>query len=203
MHGNTGTPNLMRRVMVTVSAAFAALVLLGAPSAAQVTVFTAALTGAQAVPPTTSPATGFITVTLNQTLNTLTVDEMFSGLTGGKASAAHIHCCTLPGSAAIVAVPFTGFPVATSGTYNNTFDLTNLAAYNPVFVSANGGTAASARAALIAGMFAGQTYANIHNQVYPAGEISGQLIATPEPASFVLFGTGLALVGVARRRRRA
>ena len=201
MHGVIGTPHRMHRMMVTASAAFAALVLLGAPAAAQVTVFRAALTGAQAAPPTQSPATGFITVTLDQALNTLTVDEIFSGLTGGLASAAHIHCCALPGTAAIVAVPFTGFPATMSGTYGQVFDLSSLAAYNPVFVTSNGGTAASARAALIAGMFAGQTYANIHNATYPAGEISGQLIATPEPASIILFGTGLALLGVARRRR--
>jgi len=202
MHGITGISHRMRRMMVTTSAAFAALALLGAPSSAQVTVFTAALTGAQAVPPTASTATGFITVTLDQTLNTLSVNEIFSGLTGGPAAAAHIHCCTPPGSAAIVAVPFPGFPAVTSGTFSHLFDLTAAASYNPVFITTNGGTVSSARDALIAGMFAGQTYANIHNAQYPAGEISGQLIATPEPASLTLLGTGLQLVGIAGWRRR-
>ena len=198
MHDSRG---IKRRLMVVAAAVIAALA--GAPAHAQVTVFTAALTGSQAAPPTPSTATGFVTVTLNQTLNTLMVTETFSGLTGGPASAAHIHCCSAPGVASAVAVPFPAFPASTSGTFTQLFDLTNVATFSAGFLAANGGTAASARAALIAGMFAGLSYSNIHNQTYPAGEISGHLIATPEPASLVLLGTGLLFVGgLARRRSR-
>jgi len=82
------------------------------------TIYTTTLLGSNEVPPTGSPATGFATVTLNGDL--LTVDEVFSGLTGGTASAAHIHCCAPIGVTAIVAVPFTSFPSAVSGTYSNT-----------------------------------------------------------------------------------
>lgn len=195
--------DVCRRASVVVGAAATALALVAGPARAQVTLFTAALSGSQAVPPTASPATGFITVTLDQTLNTLSVIETFSGLTGGPASAAHIHCCTPPGFAAIVAVPFGGFPAAASGSYSHLFDLTDAASFNPAFVTANGGTVASARAALIAAMFAGQTYANIHNGQFPAGEISGHLVATPEPGSLALFGSGLLLcAGAVSRRRR-
>lgn len=202
MHRVTRISPTSHRKLVT-TAAVAAIALLGAPAGAQITVFSAALTGSQAVPPTPSPATGFITVTLDQALNTLNVSEVFSGLTGGPAAAAHIHCCAPPGTAAIVALPFNGFPAATSGTFSHLFDLAIAASYNPAFITANGGTVASARAALIAGMFAGQTYANIHNATYPAGEISGQLVATPEPASLILLATGFALFGVVARRRGA
>jgi hypothetical protein len=191
------------RRMSTVIGVAAALALAAGPAEAQVTVFTAALNGAQAAPPTASPATGFITVTLDQTLNTLNVFETFTGLIGGPASAAHIHCCSPPGVSAIVAVPFGGFPAAAAGTYSHLFDLTDAASFNPAFVTANGGTVASARAALIAAVFAGRTYANIHNGQFPAGEISGHLVATPEPGTLVLLGSGLVLcAGVARRRRR-
>lgn len=200
MHNGRGS---RRRVMVVTAAALVTLAVSGAPVHAQITVFTAALTGSQEVPPSGSPATGSAMVTLDQTLNTLSVSEVFSGLVGGPAAAAHIHCCAPPGTNATVAVPFVGFPAATSGTYVNLFDLTNPASFNGAFITANGGTVASARAALIAGMFAGLSYTNIHDGQFPGGEIRGQLVvATPEPASVMLFGSGLALfAGVATRRR--
>jgi len=164
------------------------------------TIYTTTLLGSNEVPPTGSPATGFATVTLNGDL--LTVDEVFSGLTGGTAAAAHIHCCAPVGTNVGVAIPFTGFPAATSGTYNNTFDLTLDATYNGTFLSTNGGTAALAEAALIAGLNSFQSYANIHNTTFGGGEIRGQLEIAPEPAT-----TGLVLLGlmsmIVRARRVA
>src|SRR5207244_11171970 len=115
---------------------------------AQGAVFTAALNGLQEVPPNASTATGFVTVTLLG--NFLTVDLSFTGLTN-IASAGHIHCCTPPGANAIVAVPFTGLPAATSGVYSNTFDLTLAATYNGAFITANGGTTAHPQPAFTAG----------------------------------------------------
>jgi hypothetical protein len=116
--------------------------------------------------------------------------ETFSGLTA-PASAAHIHCCGPIGVNEPVAVPFTGFPSATGGTYNQTFDLSLLSTYNAAFVTANGGTLASAEAAFLAGINSGQTYANIHNSVFPGGEIRGQLAAVPEPTTAGLLLLGL------------
>jgi hypothetical protein len=51
----------------------------------------------------------------------------------------------------------------------------DLSSYNPAFVSANGGTAASAEAALFAGIMAGHAYLNIHTTTFPGGEIEGFL----------------------------
>ena len=164
------------------------------------TIYTTTLLGSNEVPPNASTATGFATVTL--TGDSLTVDETFSGLTGGTAAAAHIHCCSPVGVNSGVAIPFTGFPAATSGTYNNTFDLTLAATYNGVFLTASGGTAAGAEAALIAGLNSFQTYANIHDATFGGGEIRGQLEIAPEPAT-----TGLVLLGlmsmIVRARRVA
>ena len=114
------------------------------------------------------------------------------------------HCCALPGVAAIVAVPFTGFPSATSGTYSNTFDLTLSSTYNSAFVTAHGGTAAGAEATLIAGLDSGLAYVNIHNATFPNGEIRGQL-ETPLPATLPLLATGLGGLGLLgwRRKRKA
>jgi hypothetical protein len=191
----------MKRISVLVGI-FVVLALLAAtPSQAVNITFTANLTGGQETPPNGSSASGSATVTLNTTAHTLSVDELFSGLTGGAAAAAHIHCCAGPGLAAVVAVPFFGFPAATSGTFMNIFDLTLPATYNGAFITAHGGTALSADAALEAAMASGLTYVNIHNSTFPGGEIRGQLAAVTEPATVALFVTGIAGLLIARRRR--
>src|SRR5258708_18225332 len=76
--------------------------LLTVPRAKADGIFTATLLGSNEVPSNASTATGFITVTL--TGDNLFVDETFSGLIGGPAAAAHIHCCAGPGVAVGVAV---------------------------------------------------------------------------------------------------
>jgi hypothetical protein len=162
------------------------------------TIYTASLSGANEVPPISTPATGFITVTLNGDL--LSVNESFSGMLAA-VNGAHIHCCGPLGTNQDIAVPFTNFPAATSGTYAMTFDLTLAATYTPAFITSSGGTASGAEAALIAGLNGGQAYANLHDAVNPGGEIRGQLAAIPEPSAEFLAGIGL--IGLVLLRRRA
>jgi hypothetical protein len=171
-------------------------------------IYTATLTGANEVPPTGSPATGNAVLTLNG--NLLQVSVSYSGLIGGASSAAHIHCCTAPGTNTGVAVPFVNFPSAASGTYSNTFDLTLPGTYLAAFLSGNGGTAATAEAALIAGLNAGMAYVNIHNAEFTGGEIRGfaatapttGAVVVPETGSIFLLGLGLIALAFVRQIQR-
>jgi hypothetical protein len=132
-------------------------------------------------PHPTSSGTGTAFVTWDTTTNLMTVEATFSGLSAGT-TASHIHCCVAaPANTGVAtAVPtFIRFPLGVmSGTYSHTYDMLDLSSYNPAFVAANGGTAASAEAALFAGIMAGDAYLNIHTTMFPGGEIEGFLQRT-------------------------
>ena len=172
------------------------------PAAAVQTTFVTALTGLAENPSNASTATGSAVVVFDDVLLTMNVSTSFAGLIGGPASAAHLHCCAAPPANIGVAVGFTGFPAATSGTYNNVFNLALGTAFNATFLANNGGNAAGAFAALLSGVKAGQSYVNIHNSTFAGGEIRGFLAPIPEPETYALMLAGLAAVGVAARRRR-
>lgn len=146
------------------------------------------LTGTESVPVNVTSASGTATVTVDDVLDTVGVTMTFTGLTGGNASAAHIHCCVATNANGPVVIPFTGFPSTTSGTYSNTFT---------GVLTAN-----------IAGIEAGLAYINIHNAVFPGGEIRANILpavtATPEPTSLGLLTlavAGLGLFGLQRQNQ--
>ena len=191
--------------LLATTAVIAVLMLWAPVSYAIPLTFVAPLSAANEVPPpvVVSQGTGFATVVLDPTAQTLQINATFSGLTSNDV-AAHIHCCTPLGSNTGVAttVPaFPGFPLGvTSGSYQSVvFDLTQPLIYNPAFVTARGGLP-QAEAALIAGIENGQTYFNIHTMNFQGGEIRGQLFPAPAPASLVLLA--LALLGLGLRQHR-
>lgn len=186
------------------------LLMVFAGASAEATIFTydAFLDGPSESPPNGSPGTGFAEVVFDDSANTLQVEVTFSGLLG-TTTASHIHAATATpgtGTAGVATTTpyFTGFPLGvTSGSYSNTLDLTLASSYNPAYVTANGGTTASAETALIAAINAGEAYLNIHSTVVPGGEIRGFLTLVPEPSSFALTGLGAGALWLARRRNRA
>jgi hypothetical protein len=158
--------------------------LLVAQGMAQPVVFTGYLNGAVEVPPNVSAGVGDTTVTLDATANTMRLVVSFTGLTG-NTTAAHIHCCTttaLTGTASVATTTptFAGFPLGVpAGTYDTTFDMTQIGSYNAPFVTVNGGTAAMAQAALFAGIAAGKAYLNLHSSAFGGSEIRSFLVLNP------------------------
>jgi hypothetical protein len=190
--------------------ATAALALAAAalPSHATVSIYSVVLNGASESPVNASPGTGTATVTIDDVLNTLSLSVSFSGLTG-NTTAAHIHCCTAVAGTATAGVAtttptFAGFPLGvTSGSYSVTLDETLAGSWNAAYITANGGTTASAFTALQSGINAGKAYLNIHTSTFGGGEIRGFLAPVPEASTYAMMLGGLAAVGALVRRRRA
>ena len=194
----------MRRYASVYALTIVVLLLGAVPVHAAPVDFFATLSGAAEIPPTGSPGTGFAHVTIDDTAHTLRVQATFSGLTSTTV-ASHIHCCApQPANVGVATtVPtFPGFPLGVmSGTYDNTFNTLLDSTYNPEFLTASGGTAVSAEAGLFAGMLLGQSYLNIHTNLFPGGEIRGVLV-TPEVGTLSLLGAGLAGLAQQMRTRR-
>jgi len=141
--------------------------------------FQTSLTGLGENPPNASPASGFGTVVLNLSQTQITVNESWSGLLA-PATASHIHGPGGAGTNAPVLFPFSGVPAATSGSIpEQTFSIT------PTQVSY---------------LFSGYLYMNVHDSIFPGGEIRGQLQLVPEPSTAALLG--LAGIGVVATRAR-
>ncbi len=159
-------------LMFAAEAAFAAVTVYNVTS----------LNGASESPPNASLGIGTGTITVDTVAQTMAIDVVFSGLTGAT-TAAHIHCCTTNASVGTAGVAtttpsFAGFPLGvTSGLFKQTLNMLDVSSYNTAFITANGGTVASAFSALLIGMNAGKSYFNLHTTTSPSGEIRSFLAA--------------------------
>jgi hypothetical protein len=196
----------MLRSLIASCAAAGALLCTASAAQASLIVYTATLSGAAESPPQASAGTGFASVAIDDVANTMNIHVDFSGLTG-TTLASHIHCCTAVPGAGNVGVAtetptFSLFPLGVqSGTFFESYDLTQASTYNPPFLTANGGTAAGAQAALLAGLATQRAYLNIHTTFAQGGEIRG-FLAVPEPEAWALMILGFGAVGATLRRRR-
>lgn len=199
----------MKKITKNIVVSAALILAFAAPASAQIIVYEAALSGSAAFPANDSLGTGLALVAVDLDQLAMRVAASFSGLTG-TVTAAHIHCCVsplavLPTDGVATPVPtFPGFPSGvTAGFYDNTFDLTQAASYNPGFINGTPGqTIGEAMTKLLAGLHDGEAYLNIHTTAFPGGEIRGFLQAqtVPLPAAFWFMAPALAgLLGWTRR----
>ncbi len=189
-----------------VRAAVAAGALAAAAGAhGEILIYEAFMDGPSESPPVPSPGTGMATVTIDTVAHTMHVQANFQDLIG-TVTLAHIHAPTavpFAGTAGVATTTptFPGFPAGvTSGMYDMVMDMTQSGSYNAPFVTNNGGTPASAEAALFQFIAEGRAYFNIHSSFAGGGEIRGFLVLVPAPGATALFGAA-ALCAVRRRRR--
>jgi hypothetical protein len=162
------------------------------------------MSGSGESPPNASTASGTALVALDLDVITMRVQASFTGLSGGATAAQVLTTTPLTGTAGVLSLNPTlpGFPLGvTSGSYDQTIDLTQASGYTPEFITASGGTVSDALNALIFGMADGKTYFEIDSSAFPGGEIRGFLTPAPEPgaASLLLASGGAAML---MRRRR-
>lgn len=88
------------------------------------------------------------------------------------------------------------------GSYSRNYDLASAATYNTSFFNNNGGTVASAEAALLGYLQSGRAYFNIHSSTFGGGEIRGFLTPVPEPETMAMIAGGaLGAFAIVRRVR--
>ncbi len=143
----------------------------------------ASLTGANENPPNASLATGSFLATLDDITGNLNGTISYANLTAG-ATASHIHGPATAAQNGPVMVPLPLNPLGlTSGSNSFSFVLTSTQVQT---------------------VLDGLTYVNVHDSVFPGGEIRGQILATssvPGPMAVIPFAGGL-LVAFKKRRRR-
>jgi hypothetical protein len=149
----------------------------GSGSAGKKNVSSDTLTGYQEATPAgvSSPGTGSFSATIDDEAETITFELRYSGLSA-PASAAHIHFGNRFTSGGVSAFfcGGGGKPSCPPGTTSEAV-VTGTIVPADVIGPASQGIAAGEFSGLVDAIRAGVTYANVHNSMFPAGEIRGQI----------------------------
>jgi CHRD domain len=150
-----GHPTMMTHRSFRLALCAAALLAVGAcasPMMSKMATFNVPLSGANEVPPVTTPAKGMVTGKFDPATNLLTYTLTYEGLTG-PATAAHFHGPAMAGQNAGVALGFK----------------------NPITSPQSG--QAVLTPAQAADLMAGKWYVNVHTDANKGGELRGQMTA--------------------------
>lgn len=151
----------------------AALLLAASGAQAETTRFSADLRASNEVPPVQASATGTLTAIYDSVAKRLSWKGSYAGLSGA-ATAAHIHGPAPTGANARLVVWISdNIGQCSQGECRLNGDTKAQPLASPFEGSA---TLTDAQAADLAG---GLYYANIHTNLYPRGEIRGQLVKAP------------------------
>lgn len=164
---------------------------------AEPTRYTAILNGESVEPPNPSTGTAEAVIIIDPVAHTMYVYVNFALM--GITLQAHLHAPTVTPLTGVAAPATTTptlpeFPFALSfDAYEKTLDMTQESNYSPEFLAANGGTAASAEAALFAAIAEGRAYVDIHTDVYADGEVRGFITQNNTPTETMTWGKVKAL----------
>jgi hypothetical protein len=218
----------MKKSSLFLLSALAAPISLAAPANATLYQYTATLNAAQVVDGggSTSTATGSALVTLDDTLFTVTTDVTWSGLSG-PADRAHLHFAPVGVSRSFAdpdtwffheviddpTVPcFASVCAPATGTSHDVLQLAVDNGYGAGIAlglfadpSADPSSFIDSFANLILALNLGDIYIDMHTELYPSGEIRGQLgvAAVPEPSTWAMLIVGFAGVGFMAYRRKS